>query len=100
MTEWFCNRCGSVFHSKSHPSCCGQPAEEFDFQKAKQSLVSGSNSWRDIFIVYKNRWQYHQLAREETNRLHQDGCANAATHIIHFVDRLIKELEEAGEDEG
>lgn len=98
MEQWFCSKCGKVLYSKSVPECCGERMIGYNFEEAEQKLISNSNGFIPVKKKYLEEWKHHSIAKEVSDKLHNDQCNSLSSHIIAFVDRLIEKLEELDSD--
>lgn len=88
--ELICIGCRSVSHvGETYKTCshCGSNSlERFDPCKHGRLLVGSSNSWLRV----KGKWADHPFFEEVSQKLLEDNCASAPTHLNVAIERLLK----------
>jgi len=85
--ELFCNTCHRVFIG-GDGKCCGE-VEKFSLEKHGKFLIGSSNAWIDIW----NKWKDDPLLKETSQKLINDGCYGASTHLSEFINKLKENYE-------
>jgi len=90
MAEVFCSNCRTVGHQGGDACCqCGQKVVKFNPCKHGRDLISPANGWHQIH----GKWDDHPIFEETSQRLYDDGCCGAASHINAFIQALIDKVE-------
>jgi hypothetical protein len=65
--------------------CNSDNVEVFSPEKHGESLVSSSNAWIQVW----KKWGNCELMKESSQKLYDDGCYSAASHLSAFIEYLI-----------
>lgn len=94
-TQWFCEKCHRVFGGGGG-TCCGVDGIPFDPATHGRYLVSGSNSWIDVW----EKWHDHPLVREVAAEHAEHGNHSAPRILNDAIERAFEHLENDREEKG
>jgi len=88
MESYICLDCRRVWMSgkgEKCGNCNGNNIEFFSPEKHGELLVSHSNSWIQVW----KKWGNCELMNESSQKLYDEGCYGAASHLNAFIEFLI-----------